>query len=97
MKKLLMALALLPLMAAAETVTLKADGSTAIAGKLGSIKISASGYANAGGMREGAIIADFAPVVTVNKVKRALSIHTNLWFDRSNDHAEGAGGAGFSE
>ena len=83
--------------AAALTVTLKADGSTAIAGKLGSIKISASGSANVGRMREGAIIADFAPVVTVNKVKRALSIHTNLWFDRSNDHAEGAGGAGFSE
>ena len=83
--------------AAALTVTLKADGSTAIAGKLGAIKVSASGYANVGGMREGAIIADFAPVVTVNKVKRALSIHTNLWFDRSNDHAEGAGGAGFSE
>lgn len=82
---------------AALTVTLKADGSTAIAGKLGSIKISASGTANVGGMREGAIIADFAPIVTVNKVKRALSIHTNLWFDRSNDHAEGVGGAGFSE
>lgn len=107
MKNLLMALALLPLMAAALTVTLKADGSTAIAGKLPngvdakgnavSLKVSASGYANVGGMREGAIIADFAPVVTVNKVKRALSIHTNLWFDRSNDHAEGAGGAGFSE
>lgn len=92
-----MALALLPLMAAALTVTLKADGSTAIAGKLGSIKISAYGCANVGGMREGAIIADFAPIVTVNKVKRALSIHTNLWFDRSNDHVEGTGGAGLSE
>ena len=83
--------------AAALTVTLKADGSTAIAGKLGSIKISASGSANVGGMRAGAIIADFAPIITVNKVKRALSIHANLWFDRSNDHAEGAGGANFAE
>ena len=82
---------------AALTVTLKADGSTAIAGKLGAIKVGASGYANAGGMREGAIIADFAPIVTVNKVKQALSIHTNLWFDRSNDHSEGAGGASFAE
>ena len=83
--------------AAALTVTLKADGSTAIAGKLGAIKVGASGYANAGGMRDGAIIADFAPIVTVNKVKRALSIRTNLWFDRSNDHAEGAGGANLAE
>lgn len=97
MKKLLMALALLPLTAAALTVTLKADGSTAIAGKLGAIKVSASGYANVGGMREGAIIAEFAPIVTVNKVKRALSIRTNLWFDRSNDHVEGVGGANFAE
>ena len=83
--------------AAALTVTLKVDGSTAIAGKLGAIKVSASGCANVGGMREGAIIADFAPIVTVNKVKRALSIHTNLWFDRSNDHAEGVGGANLAE
>ena len=79
--------------AAALTVTLKADGSTAIAGKLGSIKISASGYADVSGMREGAILADFAPVVTVSKVKKVLSIHTNLWFDRSNDHGDGVGGA----
>ena len=93
--------------AAALTVTLKADGSTSIAGSLPNgvdakikpvlIKVSASGYANVGGLREGAIIADFAPIVTVNKVKRALSIHANLWFDRSNDHAEGVGGADLVE
>ena len=89
--------------AAALTVTLKADGSTAIAGKLPNgvdgkgwsvtLKVSASGYANVGWMREGAIIADFAPVVTVNKSKRVLSIRANLWFDRLNDHDEGAGSA----
>lgn len=38
-----------------------------------------------------ATLADFAPIVTVNKVKKVLSIHANLWFDRSDDHAEGAG------
>lgn len=38
MKKLLMALALLPLMAAALAVTLKADGSTAIAGSAQMVK-----------------------------------------------------------
>ena len=48
-------------------------------------------------MREGAIIADFAPIVTVKKVKQALSIHTNLWFDRVDDHEGGAGGANFAE
>ena len=89
---------------AALTVTLKADGSTAIAGTLPglldakkAIRISASGYANVGVMTEGVIMADFAPIVTVNKVKRALSIHTNLWFDRADDHDEGAGGANFAE
>ena len=86
---------------AALTVALKADGSTAIAGSLPngvdgkgkavSLKVSASGYANVGGMTAGVIFADFVPIVTVNKVKRALSIGTNLWFDRSNGHAEGAG------
>ena len=88
---------------AALTVTLKADGATSIAGALPngvdakgkavSLKVSASGYANVGGMRDGAIIADFAPVVTVNKAKRVLSIRANLWFDRLNDHDEGAGSA----
>ena len=90
---------------AALTVTLKADGSISIAGKLPNgtdakgkavtIKVSASGYANVGGMRDGAIMADFAPIVTVNKEKTALAITTNLWFDRSNDHAEGVGRAKF--
>ena len=93
--------------AAALTVTLKADGSTAIAGKLPglpdkkgkatSFKISASGFANVGLMREGELAADFAPVLTVNKVKKALAIRTNLWFDRKNDHEGGVGEARFVE
>lgn len=93
--------------AAALTVTLKADGATAIAGKLPngvdakdkavSLKVSASGYANVGGMTAGAIIADFAPIVTVNKAKRVLSIRANLWFDRSNSHEDGAGSAVLTE
>ena len=59
--------------------------------------MSASGYANVGGLKDGAILADFAPIVTVNKVKTALAITTNLWFDRLNDHAEGAGEAKFAK
>lgn len=85
--------------AAALTVTLKADGSTAIAGTLPglldakkkAVKLSASGYANVGGITEGVIMADFAPIVTVNKVKTALAIKTNLWFDRCDEHPEGVG------
>ena len=90
---------------AALTVTLKADGTISIAGALPgtanktgkptSFKVSASGYANVGAMRDGAILADFAPVLTVNKVKKVLAIHANLWFDRQNGHDEGVGGASF--
>ena len=90
---------------AALTVTLKADGAISIAGALPgtanrtgkptSFKVSASGYANVGAMRKGAILADFAPVLTVNKDKKVLAIHTNLWFDRQNGHTEGVGGAFF--
>ena len=58
-------------------------------------KVSASGVANAGMMREGAMAADFAPVLTVNKVKTVLAIRTNLWFDRKNDHESGVGEARF--
>ena len=57
------------------------------------IKVSASGYANVGGLREGVILADFAPIVKVGGVKKALSITANLWFDRSDGHLDGAGGA----
>ena len=90
--------------AAALTVTLNADGSTKIAGKLVDaqervppISVSASGYADVTSLSEGAIIADFAPVVSMKNgkasLKKALSIRANLWFDRLNDHAEGVGSA----
>ena len=91
--------------AAALTVTLKADGSTAVAGKLPglldakgkALKVSASGYVNVGGLKDGAIMADFAPIIAVNKVKKALAIKTNLWFDLSNDHESGVGEAKLAE
>ena len=81
--------------AAALAVTLNADGSTKIAGKLGTLSVNASGYADVTSLSEGVIIADFAPVVSVKEggstVKRVLSIGTNLWFDRSGEHGEGVG------
>ena len=75
---------------AALTVTLNADGTTKIAGKLGTLRVSASGYADVTSISKGVIIADFVPVVSVKDgnetVKRVLSIGTNLWFDRANEH-----------
>lgn len=92
---------------AALTVTLKADGTTSLAGKLPNgvdkndkavtIAVSASGVANAGMMTGGALAADFAPVLTVGGKKRVLSVRTNLWFDRRNDHRGGVGAAKFVE
>ena len=82
---------------AALTVTLNADGSTKIAGKLGTLSVSASGYADVTRLANGVIYADFAPVLSVKDdkatLKKTLSIRANLWFDRSNDHAEGVGSA----
>ena len=82
---------------AALTVTLNADGSTKISGKLGSLNVTASGYSDVTGLSGGVIYADFAPVVSVKEgkttLKRVLSVRANLWFDRSNDHAEGVGSA----
>ena len=92
---------------AALTVTLKADGAISIAGTLQgtkdakgkamTFKVSASGYANVGGLKDGAILADFAPILTVNKIKKVLAIKTNLWFDRQDNHASGVGEARFAE
>ena len=95
---------------AALAVTLKADGSTAVAGTLSgavdmtqkkpkaqSYKVSASGFANVAGMRDGAIAADFAPTVKVGSAKKVLSVRTNLWFDRSDDHEDGVGSAKLTE
>ena len=82
---------------AALTVTLNADGSTKIAGKLGAISVNGSGYADVTGLADGVIHADFVPIVSMKAgkatVKRAISLRANLWFDRLNEHAEGAGTA----
>ena len=86
------------------TVTLKLDGTTTIAGtltgtnlvsgKLATYKVSAKGYANVSMMTNGAFVADFAPVVTVGKEKKVLSIHTYLWMDRDNSHVDDEFGVG---
>ena len=78
-------------------LTLNADGTTKVAGKLGALSASGSGYADVTKIADGVIHADFAPIVSVKDgkttLKRALSIQANLWSDRSNDHLEGVGAA----
>lgn len=84
---------------AALTLKVKADGSTSIAGKLGAVKVSASGAVDIGGLKDGALLADFVPKVSVKvgkkTVKKSLYIRTNFWFDRSPDHEDGVGSATF--
>ncbi len=68
---------------------------TTDAGKLGAISVNGSGYADVTGLADGVINADFVPIVSMKAgkatVKRAISLRANLWFDRLNEHAEGAG------
>ena len=77
-----------PSAAANITVSLAADGVTTLAGKLGTYTVSASGYANVGSFKDGALIADFAPIVTVGKGKTAKKLQfvvlADLWFDSAN-------------
>ena len=81
------------------TLTVAADGTTKLAGKIGSSAVSASSAAVvfSGDVETGYVPADFAVPVVVSKTKKTLDIWTNLWFDRSNSHfnsrGEGIGGA----
>ena len=78
-------------------VTLKADGTTTLAGSLGGTSVSASGYADVTGLADGVIYADFAPVATLKangkSEKRVISVRTRLWFNRSDNHPGAAGSA----
>ena len=81
------------------TLTVAADGTAKLAGKVGSYAVSASSavFVFAGDLEDGCVRADFPVPVTVSKKRKTLDIWTNLWFDRSNDHfntrGEGVGGA----
>ena len=84
---------------AALTLKVKASGATTIAGKLGSVRVSASGAVDIGGLKEGALLADFVQMVSVKvgrqKIKKPLCIRTNLWFNRQPGHEAGVGTASF--
>jgi len=81
------------------TLTVSADGTTKMAGKIGSLKVSASSavFVFSYDVAEGFVRADFAIPVTVSKTKKTLDVWTNLWFDKSSIHFnarnEGVGGA----
>lgn len=84
-------------------LTVAADGTTKLAGKVGSYKVSASSslFVFPGDIERGFVRADFPVPVTVSKKKKTLDIWTNLWFDKSNAHRtardEGIGGASIQE
>ena len=82
--------------AAALTVTFKADGGVKIAGKLGTYKVSASGYANVSDLSSELLSADFVVAVKVGSQNRMLNVNTDLRFDRTYAPGE-AGEAGFAE
>ena len=81
------------------TLTVAADGTTKLAGKIGSYAVSTSSavFVFSGDVETGYVRADFPVPVVVSKMKKTLDIWTNLWFDRSNSHfnsrGEGIGGA----
>ena len=86
---------------AALTVKVKSNGKTSLAGKLDGMRVSASGMEDVSGLRDGAILADFLPKVSVKtgrkSVRKLLYVRTNLWFDRRLDHEEGVGTAKFAD
>ena len=81
------------------TLSVAADGTATLAGKVGSYKVSATSAVFLFGedVENGFVRSDFVVPVTVSKTKKALDIWLNLWFDRSNAHfnarGEGIGAA----
>ena len=81
------------------TLTVAADGTAKLAGKVGSYTVSASSavFVFDGDVDVGFVRADFPVTVTVKKEKKTLDIWLNLWFDRDHSHynarGEGIGAA----
>lgn len=86
---------------AALTLKVKSDGTTKLTGKLDGMRISASGVEDVSALKQGVLLADFLPMVSVKSdkktVKRPLYVRANLWLDRKTDHPEGVGTAKFSD
>ncbi len=79
------------------TLTVSADGTAKLAGKVGSYAVSAASAVFVFGedVEEGFVRADFPTPISVKSgkttVKKTLDIWLNLWFDRSNDHFDKRG------
>lgn len=83
---------------AALTVVPAANGSVSISGKLGTYAVKTTAFVSVKGLRDGCLMIDSAPIITVGKEKKALSISTNLWLDRDNEaHIGDIGEAHFTE
>jgi hypothetical protein len=80
-------------------LSVAADGTAKLAGKVGSYSVSASSavFVFDGDVDAGFVRADFPVTVTVKNVKKTLDIWLNLWFDRDHSHynarGEGIGAA----
>ncbi len=74
------------------TLTVAADGTAKLAGKIGSYPVSAASAVFVFGedVEDGFVRADFPVPISVKSgkttVKKTLDIWLNLWFDKSNDH-----------
>ena len=77
------------------TLSVAADGTATLSGKVGSYKVSATSavFVFERDVALGFVRSEFVVPVMVSKTKKALNIWLNLWFDRSNDHL-GAWGEG---
>ena len=85
--------------AATLTLTVAADGTAKLAGKVGSYAVSFSSTVLVfdEDVDVGFVRADFPVPVTVSKVKKTMDIWLRLWFDRAHSHynepSEDIGGA----
>ena len=70
------------------TLSVAADGTASLAGKVGSYKVSASSavFLFEDCVEKGYACAEFPVPITVNKAKKTLDIWLTLWFDRDNKH-----------
>ena len=70
------------------TLTVAADGTAKLAGKVGSYDVSAASAVLVfdEDVEGGFVRADFPVPVTVSKVKKTLDIWLRLWFDRDHSH-----------
>lgn len=73
------------------TLTMKSDGSATLSGKIDSLSVNATAPLQLHRMRDGAFGLHFMPIVTIEKVKRVLSIELSVWMDYTNGDPDDVG------